>query len=97
VNVESGEKHIERVPGLTNNEAEYRAVISALKQLRRASNTELKTDSLLVVSQLRGEYRIRDSKLAKLADEVKTITEQKRLTLKLTWVPREENLAGRLL
>jgi ribonuclease HI len=94
---DSNESHIERVPGLSNNEAEYRGVISALKPLPKGSQVEVFSDSLLVVSQLRGEYRIRDPRLEKLATEVKTITEQKRLALKLTWVPRSENRAGKLL
>ena len=72
-------------------------MISALKPIKPNSSVEILTDSLLVVSQLRGEYRIPDSKLAKLANEVKTIAEQKHLNLKLTWVPRKENLAGKLL
>ena len=93
----TGVPHIERIDGLSNNEAEYRAVILALKPIKPHSNVEILTDSLLVVSQLRGEYRILDSKLTKLADQVKTIAEQKHLNLKLTWVPRKENLAGKLL
>jgi ribonuclease HI len=91
------EQHIERVDGMTNNAAEYRAVIAALKNLRPNSRVEILTDSLLVVSQLRGEYRILDPKLVKLASEVRTIAERKRLKLKVTWVPRQENLAGKLL
>ena len=91
------ERYIERVDNLSNNVAEYLAVISALKKIRPRSNVEILTDSLLVVSQLRGDYRIHDSKLAKLAGEVRTIAEHKRLNLKLTWVPRKENRAGKLL
>ena len=90
------EKHIERVDGLTNNEAEYRAVISVLKSVRTGTHLEVLTDSLLVVSQLHGEYRIKDAKLATLAAEVQTLTQRKKLTLKVTWVPRAENLAGKL-
>jgi ribonuclease HI len=97
LNEDSGEKHVEQIPGLTNNMAEYRAVISALKSVRKGCLVELLTDSLLVVSQLRGEYRILDPKLEKLATEVKTIAEQKQLTLTLGWVPRRENRAGNLL
>ena len=94
---DTGLQHVEVVNGLSNNEAEYRAVISALRSIKPHSNVELLTDSLLVVSQLRGEYRILDSKLTKLAGEVKTIVEQKHLDLKLTWIPRKENRAGKLL
>ena len=97
VREDTKEKYIERVDGLTNNAAEYRAVISALQKLRPNSGAEILTDSLLVVSQLRGEFRILDPKLAKLASEVRTITERKKLNLKLTWIPRAENLAGKLL
>jgi ribonuclease HI len=94
---DTGLRHIEHVNGLSNNEAEYRAVISALKSVRPKSNVEILTDSLLVVSQLHGEYRILDPKLTKLAGEVKTIAEQKHLDLKLTWITRKQNLAGKLL
>lgn len=97
LNVDSGEKHIERLPDLTNNVAEYRGVISALKPVPKGSVVELCIDSLLVVSQLKGEYRTRDPKLEKLATEVKTLVELKNLTLTIKWVPRAENLAGKLL
>lgn len=94
---DTGKQHIQRVDGLSNNEAEYQAVISAIKSLATGSRAELLTDSLLVVSQLRGEFRIRDTRLAKLASEVKTIVEHRRLDLKLTWIPRRDNRAGKLL
>jgi len=94
---DTGEKHVERVPGLSNNDAEYRGIISALKTVTKGSQTEVLSDSLLVVSQLRGEYRIRDPKLEKLAAEVKTVTQQRHLVLKVTWIPRQQNRAGKLL
>jgi ribonuclease HI len=97
VREDTREQHVERIPGLSNNEAEYRGVISAIKPLPKGSPVEVLSDSLLVVSQLRGEYRIRDPKLEKLATEVRTIAEQKQLVLKVTWIPRRENLAGKLL
>ena len=94
---DTGEQHVQRADGLSNNVAEYQAVISVIKTQPAGSQIELLTDSLLVVSQLRGEYRILDPKLAKLANEVKTIAERKGLILKLTWIPRNENRAGGLL
>ena len=94
---DTGEKHVERIDGLTNNEAEYRAVISAVKPLPTGTEVEVFTDSTLVVSQMRGESRTLDPKLAKLAGELKTIVEQKRLRFKLTWIPRRESRAGKLL
>lgn len=47
---DTGEKHTERIDGLTNNVAEYRAVISALKQLPSGSHVELLSDSLPVAT-----------------------------------------------
>jgi len=63
---------------LTNNEAEYKAVIFALKKfkqlfgkkLTKNSELELKTDSQLLVKQLRGEYKVLDSKIQSLFLEV---------------------------
>jgi ribonuclease HI len=94
---DTNEHHMEPISGLTNNEAEYRAVISALKALPKGSGVELRSDSLLVVSQLRGEYRVRDIKLEKLYNEVKTVAERSRLDLKVVWIPRAENRAGKLI
>ena len=58
----------------TNNEAEYEAVIFALKKfkqlfgkkLAKNSEIELKSDSELLVKQLKGEYKILDSKIQAL-------------------------------
>jgi ribonuclease HI len=94
---DTNQHHIERVPNLSNNEAEYRGVISALMPLPKGSQVEVLSDSLLVVSQLHGEYRIRDPRLEKLSTEVKTIAEQKQFSLTVTWIPRRENRAGKLI
>jgi len=91
------ERVVERIDGLSNNDAEYRAVISALKRLPNGSHVEILADSLLVVSQTKGEYRICDPKLVRLASELKTVVERKRLHFTITWIPREDNLAGKLL
>ena len=59
---------------LTNNEAEYQAVIFALKKFKQlfgkklAKNSELqiRTDSEFLVKQLNGEYKIKDAKIQPL-------------------------------
>jgi len=59
---------------LTNNEAEYKAVIFALKKfkqlfgkkLAKNSEVEIKSDSEFLVKQLNGEYKIKDSKIQHL-------------------------------
>ena len=58
----------------TNNQAEYEAVIFALKKFKQLfgkkiaknSEVELKSDSELLVKQLKGEYKILDSKIQTL-------------------------------
>lgn len=52
----------------TNNQAEYRALIAALEAATELGATEVECflDSELVVRQLNGEYRVKDSDLAPL-------------------------------
>lgn len=66
--------HSEYLGEATNNEAEYQAVIFALKKFKAlfgkklAKNTEieLRSDSELLIKQLNGEYKILDSKIQPL-------------------------------
>jgi ribonuclease HI len=59
---------------LTNNEAEYRAVIFALKKfkaifgkkLTKNTEVELRSDSELLTKQLSGEYKILEPQIQKL-------------------------------
>ena len=59
---------------LTNNEAEYQAVIFALqkfkalfgKKIAQNSEIEIKSDSELLVKQLNGKYKILDEKIQNL-------------------------------
>ncbi len=83
--------------GITSNEAEYLAILAAVESVPAGAHVEILTDSFLAKSQLNGKYRIRDVKLAKLAGQIKTIAHKKRLDLKVSWIPRKENLAGRLI
>lgn len=63
---------------LTNNEAEYSAVIFALKKFKllfgkkvaKVSEIELKSDSELLIKQLNGKYKIIDEKIQKLFLEI---------------------------
>lgn len=76
----------------TNNAAEYRACLLALKLAERlgGKRVTVRMDSELVVKQLRGEYRIRNDALREHADEVLALA---RGFDKVTWehVPRSGN------
>jgi len=62
----------------TNNEAEYKAVIFALKKLKQLAGkaevgqarVEVHTDSELLCRQLNGEYKVMDEKIQKLFLEI---------------------------
>ena len=63
---------------LTNNEAEYSAVIFALKKFKalfgkaiaEISEVEIRSDSELLVKQMNGEYKILDEKIQKFFIEI---------------------------
>ncbi len=94
---ETGESFYEKKPNITNNQAEYMAIIVALKKFLN-SNDEITifSDSKNTVSQLNHEFAINNEQLRVLAREAWNIIGNfSHLTL--TWVPRKENLAGKML
>lgn len=82
----------ESIGSATNNIAEYKAVIAALKEAvaRRAEKVILHTDSELVFHQLTGGYKVKNENLQALFEQVRqTAQGLKRLELKC--IPREQN------
>ena len=90
----------------TNNEAEYHALLKALALVaeRWAEKTTgkipsgagkilIRSDSKLVVNQVSGEWQVKDSKLIELNSRARDSI-RKIVSVRLEWVPREENLAG---
>jgi len=97
---DTGEKKVVRENGLTNNQAEYRAIRSALEALPAlptGTTVEILSDSENTVFQLRGERRVRDPYLIDLYTEIHHIISSRELTVQFTWIPRRENLAGKLI
>jgi len=76
----------------TNNVAEYQGVIAGLRQARSlgARKVLVRADSLLVVNQQLGRWKVRNEGLRPLADEVRRLA---RGFERVTWqhVPRERN------
>ncbi len=64
--------------GLTNNDAEYQAIIFALKKFKalfgkaiaQTSDVEIRADSELVVKQLNGDYRLENPKIQQFFIEI---------------------------
>ena len=83
---------------LTNNEAEYQAVIFALKKfkalfgkkLAKNSEIELKTDSELLIKQFNGEYKVLEPRIQSLFIIVWNLRIDFK-KIKFTLIPREKN------
>lgn len=85
-------KEISRHLGMgTNNEAEYRAVLIAVEEAKKmgAKGLTVRSDSRLLVSQLKGEFRVKAPHLRELMGKVWKAGEG--MTLHFEWIPREEN------
>lgn len=94
---ETGESFYEKKPNITNNQAEYMAIIAALKKFQGIDDEiTIYSDSKNTVSQLNHEFAINNEQLRELAREAWSLL-AKFSKLKLTWVPRSENLAGKML
>ena len=94
---ETGESFFEEKPGLTNNQAEYLAIITALKKFQNSSEEiTIFSDSKNTVNQLNHEFAINNEQLRILAQESWLLI-PKISKLKIKWIPREENLAGKML
>jgi ribonuclease HI len=76
----------------TNNVAEYRALIAGLEAVAylRARVIHVRADSLLMIKQLRGEYRVKHENLRPLHAEARALLAEYEVA-DLQHVRREEN------
>jgi ribonuclease HI len=94
---ETGESFYEKKPEITNNQAEYMAIIAALKKfVDTDEEIIIFSDSKNTISQLNHEFAINNENLRELAREAWVIV-GKFSKLTLLWIPRKENLAGKML
>ena len=83
--------------GLTNNQAEYSAIIVALKKFQNFSDeVVIFSDSKNTVNQLNHEFAINNERLRDLAREA-WVMMGKFSNLSIQWIPRKENMAGKML
>ncbi len=83
---------------LTNNDAEYSAIIFALKKFKalfgkaiaKISDVEIKADLELVVKQLNGEYKLLDPKIQQFFIEIWNLKFDFK-SVKFKHIPREKN------
>jgi ribonuclease HI len=77
---------------MTNNVAEYRALIATLEYARNeypGRPVDVHGDSQLTIRQMTGEYAVRSDTIRPLWREAKSLARQ--LDVSFQWVPREEN------
>jgi len=91
-------KYGEAIGEATNNVAEYRALVFALKKAKsllgvdaaKAADLEVRSDSELMVNQLNGIYKVKEEGLKPLFIEVWNAKQEFR-NVSFTHVRREEN------
>lgn len=79
----------------TNNQAEYKALIMGLQEASKlnADHIDIKTDSNLMVEQIRGRYKVRNAGLRPLFEEVKQLLATYK-THSIAHIPRHQNKAA---
>ncbi len=87
----------------TNNEAEYLALINALKDLiahpeylNDYQQIKFNLDSKLVVEQVNGRWKIKETRMRDYVVEINLLLPQLKLPIEIKYIPREKNLADQL-
>jgi ribonuclease HI len=85
----------------TNNDAEYQAIIRALKILLKSnwlkennnpeSRVICRLDSKLVVEQINGNYKVKQDHIREYSNEIKELLLEFRAKVLFFHIPREEN------
>lgn len=85
----------------TNNDAEYQAIIEALKILKKSTwflennieskEVECRLDSKLVVEQVNGRFKVKQPHIAKYVAEIRELLVDLKLKISFNYVPREQN------
>lgn len=82
--------------GCSNNEAEYMAIIQALKWLSestpKVTAATIYSDSMLAINQISGEWNCNAEHLAQMRDQCTSLAAQLGIPLSFEWVPRSDNI-----
>ncbi len=97
VRTDNGHKDIKWIDGLTNNQAEYRAILSAVESLPKGTCAKIFSDSENTCCQLNGKRRVLDPALRVLHQQICGAIKNQNLTVTFMWVPRRENRAGKMI
>jgi ribonuclease HI len=99
-------KHREDIGVATNNDAEYKAVITALEKVganlnlpagkagspvHKIKKIELYSDSSLMVNQLNGLFKVKNARIREYVFKIKGLEQEIGLPISYTHIPREKN------
>lgn len=82
---------LQMVKHVTNNEAEYYALLRALTLIPKNEKVMIYSDSKLVVNQVNNAWKIKDKKLFDLKTAAQNLIKQFKYPVELIWIPREMN------
>jgi len=89
---------IYHAPGkITNNQAEFEALVCLLRDVENDSELLIFSDSMLLVNGFNQSWSLRNVKLKQLRDEALRLVDEKHLRVKVGWVPRKKNVFGNYL
>jgi ribonuclease HI len=94
---EAGKSGVEWQDGLTNNQAEYHALLAAVTWLLPKSVAVILTDSQLLCEQFNRRYQVYDPALARLLWKIRGVITEKSLDIQVNWLPGPSNPADKLL
>ena len=94
-------QHRVKLDFCTNNEAEYLAVIYALKDLiahpnLASSPLHFLLDSKLVVEQINGTWKVKDARMKEFNAQISLLRKELSIPAQFTHIPREKNKADAL-
>lgn len=91
--VEQGSESLGASKDMTNNVAEYSALIRSLQVIKKLGLDKekilLRSDSKLLVSQMKGKWKVRGARIVPLYSKASELA--KGLDMIFQWIPREEN------
>lgn len=96
----TGESKVYYKDGLTNNQAEYSAVLQLFLDnlIEDGKEYTINSDSQTTVKGLSKVNTVRNLKLKEIAIQIwNYISEKPNAKIKFNWIPRETNKAGQLL
>lgn len=95
--LENGKMKIVKDYPLSNNQAEWLALLTLIIDLEPNTEIQVFSDSQIVVNQFTEEWETRNETLKHLKGVCQLVVKIKKLKISLNWIPRIENKFGKVL